>query len=596
MKLTRRDLINHSIGAFLASRSGWDVFKQESSLAGEQSPSKTPSGNEFYLRIVKANDARVPSLIGSVNGAQVRRIPVRRVAGDLQGLAAAFCAPESSFFKAEALVAPMEKASRFLLDAQHPDGTIDSGNLESPPDTGFVVEAVCPVLTVLRKTDSPHTQRIKDNLGKFILAAGEALVTGGVHTPNHRWVICSALAQTNALFPASKYVDRINDWLGEGIYIDADGQYPERSTGIYSRVEDYAFVTMARLLDRPELLEPVRKNLEMNIYYTHPDGEVETVGSRRQDQFTTATIANYHLEYRYLAIKDRNRAFAGVVRLIEGMEGQMGRLSNSLIYFLEEPLLKEPLPEGRPLPSDYAKFFANSALVRIRRANVSATIYGGSDWPLGVASGLASNPTFFNFRKGKAVLESVRMGAAFFSKGFFHSQGLKVNGNQYVLHERLEVPYYQPLERGERNSQGDYPLTPAEDRFWSKMNFPRRRMSEIKTLDQTVTITENNGAFELEVSVIGPSGVPVTIELSFRRGGKLEGVRQAQPDVFFLEKNMGRYVVGDDSIEFGPGRAEHQRINMEGASYSAHRGVLKTGGDCVYITGHTPFREKIAIK
>jgi len=585
-------MISHSIGAAFVSPSGLNPFKPAGSSNGTQSS----SGNDFYLRIVKANDARVPSLIESVSGAQSRQVAVRRVAGDLQGLAAAFCAPESSFYKAESLIAPMEMASRFLLDAQHSDGTIDSGNLESPPDTGFVIEAVCPVLSVLRKTDSPLAQRIKDNLGKFILAAGEALTTGGVHTPNHRWVICSALAQTNALFPAGKYVNRIDDWLGEGIYIDVDGQYPERSTGIYSRVEDNAFVTMARLLGRPSLLEPVRRNLEMNIYYIHPDGELETVGSRRQDQFMTASIANYYLEYRYLAVKDRNRAFAGVVRLIEGMESETSQFAGSLIYFLEEPLLKEKLPEALALPSDYANVFAGSALARIRRGQVSGTIYGGSDWPLGVASGLASNPTFFNFRKGQAVLESVRMGAAFFSKGFFHSQGLKVNGNQYLLHERLEVPYYQPLPKSERNPQGDYSLTPAEDRFWSKMNFPRRQMSEIKTLDQTVTITEKNGVFELEFAVLGPAGIPVTIELGFRRGGKLEGVRQAQERLYFLDKNIGRYVVGDDQIEFGPGRAEHQRISLEGASYSAHRGNLKPEGDCVYITGHTPFREKITIK
>jgi len=597
MKLTRREMINRSMGALLASRgldvSSHGISSTERPARYEGSPSQE---DDFYLRIVRANDAGIPALIKPVSVVAPARGNARRIAGDLQRLAAAFSAPESSFHKSESLIAPMEKASRTLLEMQYPDGTIDSGNLQSPPDTGFVVEALCPVLAVLRKTDLALTQGVKDNIGKFIRSAGEALVVGGVHTPNHRWVICSALAQTNALFPANKYVNRIDDWLGEGIYIDADGQYPERSTGIYSRVEDYAFVTMARLLNRPRLLEPVRKNLEMNIYYTHPDGEVETVGSRRQDQFMAASISNYHLEYRYLAVKDRNRAFAAVVRLIERMENEMNRLSGSLIYLLEEPLLREKLPEAAPLPEDYAKVFTNSSLARIRRGKISATIYGGSDWPMGVASGLASNPTFFNFRKGKAILESVRLGANFFSKGFFHSKGLKVAGNQYRLHERLEVPYYQPLSKGERNPQGDYTLTPAEDRFWSKLNFPKRRMSEIKTLDQTVNITEKNGVFELEFDVSGPNGVPVTIELSFRRGGRLEGVRQDQPGVFFLEKGNGKYTVGDESIEFGPGRAEHQRTSMEGASYSAHRGSLKTGGDCVYITAHTPFREKITIR
>ena len=35
---------------------------------------------------------------------------------------------------------------------------------------------------------------------------------------------------------------------------------------------------------------------------------------------------------------------------------------------------------------------------------------------LGVASGLASNPTFLNFRNGNAVLQSVRMGGEFFGE------------------------------------------------------------------------------------------------------------------------------------------------------------------------------------
>lgn len=63
------------------------------------------------------------------------------------------------------------------------------------------------------------------------------MVTGGVHTPNHRWVICSALSQINALFPDIKYVNRIDEWLSEGIYINEDGHFPERSSN-YSAVVD----------------------------------------------------------------------------------------------------------------------------------------------------------------------------------------------------------------------------------------------------------------------------------------------------------------------------------------------------------------------
>ena len=145
----------------------------------------------------------------------------------------------------------MESASRVFVDAQNPDGTLDAGNLASPPDTGFVVEGLAASLGVLRRMDEPGLRQTKDTLTKFLLAAGEALVTGGIHTPNHRWVVCCALARINALFPAARYVNRIDDWLGEGIYQDPDGQFEERSTGIYSRVTDNAFLTISRLLNRP---------------------------------------------------------------------------------------------------------------------------------------------------------------------------------------------------------------------------------------------------------------------------------------------------------------------------------------------------------
>jgi hypothetical protein len=120
---------------------------------------------------------------------------------------------------------------------------LDAGNLASPPDTAFVVEELAASLAVLRGVDDPHLARTKDILSKFLLAVGNALVTGGIHTPNHRWVVCHALARINSLFPAAKYVNRIDDWLGEGIYQDADGLFSERSPN-YARVEVNAWVSI----------------------------------------------------------------------------------------------------------------------------------------------------------------------------------------------------------------------------------------------------------------------------------------------------------------------------------------------------------------
>jgi hypothetical protein len=554
---------------------------------------------DFFLRLLRSSNASVAQMMQAPPPALTRRVGR---GANVAALAVAYCAPESSYYRSESLIPHLEHAAQVFVAAQNPDGTLDAGNLASPPDTGFVVEGLAASLAVLRRMDDPRLARTQDTLAKFLLAAGEALVTGGVHTPNHRWVVCSALARLHSLFPSAKYVNRIDDWLGEGIDIDADGQFSERSPN-YSRVSVNAFVTIARLLRRPRLLEPVRRNLDLTLYCLHPDGDVETVASRRQDQDRPISIANFYLQYRYLAIVDGNPTYAAVVRMIESQPGE-GLIEgvNPVIHFLEDPGLRKPLPAGGSIPSDYTKVFANSSLVRIRRGVVSASVYGGSDWPLGVASGLAHNPTFFNFRKGRAVLESVRMGGQFFSLGVFRSQGLRAEGDRYILHQRYEVPYYQPLPKERRNPRGDYVLTPAKDgRFWSKLDFPHRQMSQIQTLDQKVTVVEKQGLFELHFDISGHDRVPYTIELAFRPGGRLEGALQELTSrdnqrVFLLKEGTGSYRVGDDAIKFGPGQAEHQFLNLSGHSYSAHGAALRTSGTRVYISGFTPFRTVLTIQ
>lgn len=603
VNLSRRRAVADTIKALILS-SGFQPRTAMSAMS---------EGDEFFLRLLKSNDDTVRHLLSDPPGPRPRILRVAR-GGNVAALMSSWCSPESSFYKSEKLIPAMEKESRVFLDAQHPDGTLDAGNLFSPPDTSFVVEALADSLTVARRARNLKLRRTEEILTRFLLGVGRALLTGGVHTPNHRWVVCSALARINSLFPDRKYVDRIDDWLGEGIYQDADGLFPERSPN-YGRVEVDAFVTLSRLLKRPALLDPVRKHLLANIYLMQPDGEMEIVNSRRQDQARPIHVANFCLQYRYMAIHDNNPTFAAVSRLIAARPGE-GFIegSNPVLQFLEEPLLRKSLPDGGTIPSDYVKVFANSDLVRIRRGDRAASIYGGDDRLTGIASGLSSNPTFFNFRAGNAILDSVRMGGQFFGLGVFRAEGVVAEGKQYVLQQRYEAPYYQPLPKEFRNPAGDYPLTPAKDgRFWSKLDFPHRPVSNVQTLDQKVTVVEKSGAFELHFEITGHDRVPYTVELAFRPGGNFEGSVQetelsgvaeaygsgAPPPptrVWFLKQGAGRYRVGKDVIEFGPGLGEHDLINFSGLSYQAHGARMRTPGSCVYITGYTPFRRVITIR
>ena len=297
-----------------------------------------------------------------------------------------------------------------------------------------------------------------------------------------------------------------------------------------------------------------------------------------------------------MAIHDNSRVLAGVAKYIENLDGFKKELMNiSLFHFLEDPMLLKELPAETPLPVNYEKLFTTSSLLRIRRNNTTATLFGGADWPIIIASGRSNSPNFFAYRKGNAILKYARLSSNFFSMGYFYSEGIKKAGEKYILHKKLEVPYYQPLPKDLRNKAGDYKLSPSIDnRFWNKMDFSKRPVSNVKTQDTTVTFSETNGNVELLFEVNGLEGVPVTIELCFNEGGKLTGVTPGDKGDSFLENGFGQYEAGGDTIQFGPGTVASQTITgLEGERYSTHFGSLRTEGMHVYLTGTTPFKHKL---
>lgn len=550
--------------------------------------------------IAWANDRRVWERLDGYQRLLQATARNRGRSGFLVTAAAAYSAEASRYYRDERLITPMQEVAAVLLRNQYPDGTFDAGNLQSPPDTAFMIEQLCRAQDLLRRQGDDATSEVRTILKKIVLSAGEALTTGGVHTPNHRWAVCAALAWTHRLYPNQQYVDRIDDWLGEGIDQDADGQYSERSPNYSAHVVNPALLDLALLLDRPRLLDYVRKNLEMTIYHAEPDGEVETVASRRQDQAQDycVRIREYYRSYRFLAIEDDNGRFAHVAREIEAND--MEHLGRYLPDFLLFDELNGSLPISDAPPDNYEKHFPHSGLVRIRRENVTATVFGGSDWHrgYGVWSGLSHNPTFFKYRKGRAVLESVRMAPSFFSTGYFRSDGLTPDNGAYRLREERRVPYHQPLPERFRTKNGDYEMSP-DGRFFSKMDFARRP-KDYKTLHSDVTVREtgNSGAFELDFVIDRHPNVAVAVELCFRKGGRLMGITPREDDDggYVLSEGYGRYEVGGDRIEFGPGERTHAGFTMHGEQYSVHNGGIRAEGYRVYIMGTTPFRHTLAIR
>jgi len=550
-------------------------------------------------KLILHNDAYVKSIFQkAVVTPDVRLSNFRPIAADIAAMTASVSHPKSEFYKSEIVVERLNQAADIMLKGQYSDGTVDAGgNRQSPPDTAFVLEYLCSAAMVLKHNKQKNLDSLKEKLKKFIQNAGEAMITGGVHTPNHRWVVSAALANINSLYPDVRYINRIDQWLAEGVYLNQDGHYSERS-GIYSAVIDKALITMARLLNKPELLDKVQKNLISTYYYTEANGDLVTVDSKRQDQFMDITVTKFYLQYRYMAIHTGNPIFTYMVNLIEKTpDFDHYILSDSLIAFMENPELQQQIPAEVKLENDFEKFFVLSNLARIRRGKTSITLFGGNDIPVQIVSGRSSNPNFLMYRKGDAILKYLRLSSSFFRMGYFSSEGIEKTGNKYILKETKEADYYQPLAPEFRKADGDYQLSESKDRrFWNKMDFENRTASNVKKQTTVIEIEENNGALNLDFKVDGPPNIEITIELCFKEGTEIAGATLGEKGNYFLKSGFAKASMGTDSIELGPGLVEHQNVNnLDSEEYTYHQGTLHTDGVHVYITGFTPFHHKMTI-
>jgi hypothetical protein len=559
--------------------------------------------------LLQQNDERVKEMLAVDPGLASLFLGYREAGVQLMLQACAYAQPESRFHRDPRLIPAMTQAAAFLQTAQHPSGLFDVGNFESPPDTAFILDTLCSAQGYLLSAGRSETRPLEDQLRKLILAAADGVVQGGVHTPNHRWHVAATLLHVQQLYPDPRYVARAEEWLAEGVDQDPDGEFSERSPAYNSRVNNPALLHLALRLARPELLDHLRRNLRLALAYVEPDGTVETLASRRQDQHPEAKIElwEYYVPLRYLAVVDQDPLFAAAAEWIE--RAFVDRLFSRPIdpnlplpFLIELAELSAPLPAAAPWPDDFVRVVPHSGLARVRRGPWSATIYGGSDHAtgLGYGSGLAMNPTFFKLRNGQAVLESVRLTPAFFSTGFFYGSGLTQTSDGFQLEQTVRVPYHLPLEPAARRTDGDYALT-GEGRFFSKMDFPSRP-KDYRTLTTRVTLRETKGQFHLEFNVDGQPSVPVTIELVFRSGGVLHGVRPEGADgrgrepFWLIDDGFARYQFGGDSIEFGPGTFSRPPNRMESEAVLWIGGRMSVAGERVYLTGMTPFRHTLIFR
>lgn len=488
-------------------------------------------------------------------------IPVpAAMAGMFESYGAALMHPKSKYYKNAEVYNRLKLAVTQLAKNLSPAGfysNLDT-NFNSPPDTAFGVRGAATGLLIAKQTGN---QEIFNLMRPVVKKMADGLTIGGIHTPNHRWVLGAALAQVNECIPDAAYTKRIDQWLAEGMDIDEDGQYTERSTGGYNGIIDSALIAIGEKHNRPDMFDYVRANLNSLLYLINPNGEVVTDFSRRQDQFTIATPASYYFSLHYMALKDKNGAWGTLANRYRPTSLGLGTA-------MVNPDFLKPIPMG-DLPSNYRKDFVHNKITRIRRGDHSATVfYNGSS-------------RVMNVTKGEAVITTVRFISAFFGKAQFKSENHRLEGGKIQVIQKLDGPYYQPFT----------PTKLIDSEMWDSTQKSRPR-TEVSEYEQGAVFEEAEGGYNLRVFAKGTELVPVTIEIAFRPGGKLTGVKPVPnvADSYLIAGQEAQYQVGKDVIKVSPGIADHWwTTNMRYIE-------PKLPGPTLYLTGFAPFDHTIRFR
>ncbi|WP_046733376.1 hypothetical protein [Streptomyces humi] len=518
-------------------------------------------------------------------------------------LIAAYRSPDSALHGSGRAVAAALTHLRALRAVQTSTGLFAGGdNVQSPPDSAFTVNDVCDA-HVLAAGAGPELDEVTAVLAEIAGAATGSLLTGGVHTPNHRWELSAALARLHRSFPDDRLLDRVAQWLAEGVDIDAEGLYSERSANYAAHVSNPSLLLLADVLGRPDLRDAVERNLTATLDLIRPDGTVETVHSRRQDQNHPFPLAPYLPHYRLLAIRTGRGDLSRAARLAAaGGIDDPGLLAETILT----PDLCRPLPAPDPEPLPRHRYLTTARLAARASATAHGVVYGGSDVPehRRIRSGLACNPTFLRLFAGDAVLDAVRLSRGFFDLGPFRAADLEqLADHRYRLTETLTAAYYQPLPPDHRRDDGAYRVA-DEGRFSAAMAFPDRPRDEVSQTTRVEVDLREDGA-DLRIDISGPR-VPWSLELTFRPGGVPTGALPIGDGRWCLTSGPMTYRVGEDEIRVeadveageplaGPDRGELLRYDP-GQDHTVVGGTDATTGERVYLGGQGPQTLRVALR
>jgi hypothetical protein len=497
---------------------------------------------------------------------------------------ALYLTKESPFYADPELPRRARRALGFLKREMRPSGNIDlwDCNFDSAPDTGFLLWDLIPLYRLLSEKAGElpapalrEAEALGTELLALIRAALEGLLAGGFHTPNHRWVLASALAAGYRITGNGAYLERARQYLAEGIDCSEEGEYSERSA-IYNAVNNQAMIMLYEELGEERFLSYARRNLRMMIYFLEGDGSLFTANSTRQDRGKKIFPGRYLYQYRYIGCRLKDPEAAGMAEKIAAfyLANRPLPAPDCLPFLLLHPELDFPLSPAPvrgvfELP-DYKRYLKTSGLLRWRRGRFGCSL-------------IRDNPAWLWFSSG-GLGGFCRISLGFFGAGNVKAGEPEIREDGWGFSFRSPGWYYEPLEKPE----GETLNFLREDHSLRQMQHPNESSLE-------VGLVPRGEGIDVSFSAAGISGVHYCFELVFPADIPVSADHFAllpKPGDFILLKDGGFSVKsGMDGLRISGAFADTELFTT-----SRHGEERSAEGFTVYLNGTTPFSRTLTIQ
>ena len=491
-------------------------------------------------------------------------------------LAVSYLIPQSRFYHSPRVRNALEIAFAYLFSHQRPGGCLDlSGcNFASAPDTAFTINEVISAWELSRKYGDEDTRWLDPLLLRLIETCCEGVMNGGFHTPNHRWAIAACLKHGARICGRPDFGEKADVYLGEGLDINEDGEFAERSAGNYNQVNDDQMIRLFMATGDRNYLLAARRNLTMMLSYIDPDGSVFTNNSTRQDYGKKVYLDSYYMLFLmtgYLLGDENLAAYSEYCWQTAACRGHIPRgLPWLALYPDLEAYGKKAAPDMSRIENT-KRLFASSSIARYRKGAFSCTVMSG-------------RPNFLYFQHGENTLYLV-MYCNVCEKRNFIPDSIEETDTGYRVKMKMDSWYYLPF-RGNG---------PATSDWWAMDNANTREKLVTDSLEISADVCFTEDGADVRVRASGLDGVPFRLEWGFLPGNEIRS------EAFVIDAAAGGSMTvrgghiqavnpSGDVLTLGPAFARHTVPNRMGGAYP-----LSGDHFTLFFTDYSPFDRVIRI-